>query len=134
MYYINDMDSDFYGEVINGAKTYKKIAMQLKKGKNVIIGWACEDTHYDILFSMKVDKYGILQRGLQKDYLYISIISFGSFGFKTVGIKDSSYIAEKLFNGRDDYATGQVTELINNVIKELNKVNCEVKYEYNPIS
>lgn len=113
------MDKDQYGEIINGKRTYKEIANSLKNGKSIIIGWTDEVyTHYDILFTLNVVKEGMLQRGLRWNYLYISIIGKGAFGFSTDNKKMSGYIGEKL--GLYDYETAEkLTELINGIIDEL---------------
>lgn len=62
---------------------------------------------------------GCYQRGLRITDLFVSIMSVGSFGFKTDSTKDVGYIAEKLFNSRVDDSVKAVTDLINGIIKEL---------------
>lgn len=118
------MDKDEYGEIINGIYTYREIANNLKKGKNVIIGWTDEKyTHLDILFSCGAYKEheNILQRGLRSNDLYVSIIGLGSFGFITdKGEKAKGYISEKL-NLKGEPTLSKCTELINRVINELYK-------------
>ena len=115
------MNYNKYDEVINGKDTYKSIAKSLKDGIPVLIGWTDGiDTHYDILFTYKVNKNGFVQGGIKENDLFISIMRMGAFGFKTDSEKHFSYIAEKLFNSRVDDSVGKVTELINGVIEEIN--------------
>lgn len=116
------MNENEYGEVINGKHTYKEIAKLLKDGKTVGIGWSdCLSTHLDIIFKLGLDvKDGFFQRGLRENYLYVSIISFTSFGFCVEnGIKLGGYIQEKL-NMNDDCGD-KLSELINGIIEVLNK-------------
>lgn len=115
------MNKDEYGEIINGEKTYKEIAHILQTGRSVIIGWTDEGyTHLDLLFSLSPYKQfgNYLQRGLKGiNELYVSIISFGAFGFDINGEKSSGYISEKLnINGQP--TADKLAELINGIIKE----------------
>lgn len=120
------MNYDFYGEVINGEKTYAVIKDNLLKGKNVLVGWTDGlSTHYDILFTYQAEKYGSVQRGLKSTDLFVSVIGFGTFGFKIDSLKHSSYIAEKLFNYRYDSSVEEITKLINGVINELRGIKNE---------
>jgi hypothetical protein len=113
-------DKNEYNEIINGNETYKVIAGNLLQGLNVFIGWTDNVyTHYDILFTYKALGTGGYQRGLKNSDLFVSIMSIGSFGFKIDSDKDVGYIAEKLFNGREDESVKAVTELINGIIKEM---------------
>ena len=114
------MNVDNYGEIINGSYTYEGIATKLKEGESVIIGWTDEGyTHLDLLFNYKTYKEGMLQRGLRGNELYVSIIGLGAFGFD---VKDreihEGYISEKL-NIHGEPTISKLTELINEVIKEL---------------
>ena len=114
------MNIDDYGEITNGAYTYKEITNKLKAGQAVIIGWTDEKyTHLDLLFNYKSHKEGVLQRGLRGNELYVSIISLGAFGFD---VKDreihGGYISEKL-NIHGEPTVSKLAELINSVIKEL---------------
>lgn len=121
MEYINMLNVDEYGEVINGEKTYKEIAYQLKSGKSIIIGWTDENyTHYDVLFSLNVEKEGNLQHGLRWTDLFVSIIGIGAFGFVVDGSKNSGYIGEKLNLG-NNITTEKLTELINGIIENLKR-------------
>lgn len=109
-----------YDEIINGEETYKVIAGNLLQGLNVFIGWTDNIyTHYDILFTYKALGTGGYQRGLRTSDLFVSIMSIGSFGFKIDSDKDVGYIAEKLFNGRENESVKAITELINGIIKEM---------------
>ncbi len=113
---------DKYEEVINGKNTYRTIADFLLIKEPVIIGWTDEEyTHYDILFNLGCQKFGMLQRGLKQTDLYVSVMSIGSFGFKLDSEKHPGYVAEKLFHGKLDGSVEKLTELINGVINELKK-------------
>lgn len=115
------MDKDIFGEIINGEKTFKNIAMLISNGQPVIIGWTDEEnTHYDILFTLGVYQYGIIQGGIQDDYLYISIMRKGAFAFRMDQEHSKDYIAEKL----DIFGLTtqkKLTELINQIIKKCNE-------------
>ncbi len=116
------MNVDKYGEVVNGEKTYKKIADFLKKDGSFLIGWTDEKfTHYDILFSYNCDGMGVFQRGIKISDLFVSIISVGSFGFKVDTEKSIGYVGEKLFYGKTDISVEKITQLINGIIKNLNR-------------
>lgn len=113
------LELNMYGEVENSKKNYKDIADILSKNKTIGIGWTDgKDSHYDILFKYGLDyKIGTFQRGIRSDYLFISIIGWTSYGFRTDSLKDSSYIIEKL--GINGEAGEKITELINGIIEEL---------------
>lgn len=117
------MDTDNYGEIINSEKTFKHIAMKLKMGKSIIIGWTDQKaTHYDILFTGGAYKQeeNYLQRGLRGNELFVSVMSYGSFGFNLDGEKSSGYIAEKLnFGCYSNITMEKLAELINGVIRHL---------------
>ena len=114
------MNSDIYEQIINGEETYIKIAHDLLNNETVGIGWTDElYTHFDIIFKLGFTKYGPFQRGIKSDYLLVSIIDHTSYAFKTDSIKQGTYIQEKL---RLNNETGdKLAELINGIIKELNK-------------
>ena len=107
-----------YGEIINSQETYKKIAEKLLNDQAVGIGWTDEkSTHFDIVFKLGISKYGIFQRGIKADYLYVSIIDYTSYAFKPDCAKHKSYIKEKL---RMDNSTGdKIAKLINGIIIKL---------------
>lgn len=117
------MKQNEYGEIINGIETYKDIAKALFKD-NAIISWTDEDmTRLDILFSYKATRESgnYLQRGLRGNELFVSIIGLGAFGFNVEnGEKAPGYIAQKL-NIKEETTVEKLGELINGIIKELNK-------------
>ena len=116
------MNVDEYGEVINGEDTYFEIAKNLIKGESVGIGWTDEDsTHFDIIFTLGIKKYGMFQGGIKANDLFVSIIDWSSYGFRTDDIKLGGYIQEKLRLSDYDITGGKVKELINGVIECLNK-------------
>lgn len=116
------MNVDEYGEVINGEDTYREIAKHLIKGESVGIGWTDENsTHFDIIFTLGIAKYGLFQRGIKFDDLFVSIIGWSSYGFKTDDIKLGGYIQEKLRLSDYDITGEKVKELVNGVIEYLNK-------------
>ena len=116
------MNVDEYGEVINGEDTYREIAKNLMEGESVGIGWTDEDsTHFDIIFTLGIKKYGLFQRGIKANDLFVSIIGWSSYGFRTDDIKLGGYIQEKLRLSNYDITGEKVKELVNGVIKCLNK-------------
>ena len=121
------MNKDEYGEIINGNETYSVIADKLINGQSVIIGWTDEGCdHRDILFTLRPQKYGTLQRGLNfSSHLYISIMDFSCMGFlienDTDNRKYPSYIKEKL-RLNDNSCDDKICELINGVIEYIDLV------------
>ena len=116
------MNVDEYGEIINGEDTYFEIAKNLMEGESVGIGWTDENsTHFDIIFTLGVKKYGLFQRGIKANDLFVSIIGWSSYGFKTDGVKLGGYIQEKLRLSDYDITGEKVKELVNGVIECLNK-------------
>lgn len=114
------MNKNKYDEVINGKETYKEIAKLLKDGKIVGIGWTDGlGSHLDIIFKLGLGaQSGNFQRGIKASDLFVSVIGFTSYGFKTDSIKEGTYIQEKL-DMRDE--TGdELANLINGIIGELN--------------
>lgn len=118
------MNKTEYNEIINGEKTYKEIANKLKQHIPVIIGWTDEECiHLDILFTYQAhkEKENYLQRGFMPTDLFISILSWGSYGFEVNREKSVGYISEKLgINGK---TSEKLTELINGIINELKGSN-----------
>ena len=114
------MNINNYGEIINGAYSYKEVADRLNKGESVIIGWTDEKyTHLDLLFNYKTYKEGLLQKGLRGNELFVSIISIGAFGFDVKNREiHKGYISEKL-NIHGEPTVSKLGELINGIIKEL---------------
>ena len=127
------MDFDKYEEVINGNKTYNRIAKNLVDSGKCIIGWTNEGCdHRDILFTYKPKKYGNLQRGLRWCYLYVSIMDCSCMGFLMEdyrdNVKHNDYIKEKLRlhnNNCDD----KICELINGVIHAIDLIEGNVEKE-----
>lgn len=116
------MNIDIYGEIINGEDTYRAIAKHLMKGESVGIGWTDEDsTHFDIIFTLGIKKYGLFQGGIKANDLFVSIIGWSSYGFSTYDIKLGGYIQEKLRLSDYDITGEKVKELVNGVIECLNK-------------
>ena len=116
------MNIDIYGEIINGEDTYREIAKNLMKGESVGIGWTDEDsTHFDIIFTLGIKKYGLFQRGIKANDLFVSIIDWSSYGFRTDDVKLGGYIQEKLRLSNYDITGEKVKELVNGVIECLNK-------------
>ena len=116
------MNIDIYGEIINGEDTYREIAKHLMNGESVGIGWTDGDsTHIDIIFTLGIKKYGLFQRGIKANDLFVSIIDWSSYGFRTDGIKLGGYIQEKLRLSDYDITGEKVKELVNGVIEYLNK-------------
>lgn len=116
------MNIDIYGEVINGKDTYREIEKHLIKGESVGIGWTDEDsTHFDIISTLGIKKYGLFQRGIKANDLFVSILHWSSYGFRTDGIKLGGYIQEKLRLSGYDITGEKVKELVNRVIECLKK-------------
>ena len=116
------MNTDIYNEVINGEDTYCEIAKHLIKGESVGIGWTDENsTHFDIIFTLGIKKYGLFQGGIKANDLFVSILHWSSYGFSTDGVKLGGYIQEKLRLSGYDITGEKVKELVNGVIECLNK-------------
>lgn len=122
------MNFNEYNEVVNGPATYSKIATLLRNGQKVLIGWTDNEyTHYDLLFVYKniqnlnrnFTNESTIQRGLNERDLFVGIIGRGCYGFGIESPKSSGYIAEKLFNDRNDSSVEKITDLINGIIKEI---------------
>lgn len=111
---------DIYGEVKNCIETYKEIAKRLKNKTNVIIGWTDgEYDHRDIYFSLGNTKnIGVIQRGIKETDLFVGIVDYSFYGFKTDSTKHQNYIFEKLRLTEND-TNIKIAELINGVISEL---------------
>ena len=115
------MDYDGYGEVINGEKTYKGIAEELRSNA-VLVGWTDGDmTHFDILFTLSALKYGVVQGGIGGRDLFVSIMRRGAFGFEVEHADThEGYYEEKLGGGMGSTSSA-LGELINGVKKALVK-------------
>lgn len=114
------MKFDNYDEIINDKDTYKEIVKQLKEHTDVLIGWTDGAyDHRDIFFSLgNTTKYGNIQRGIKQTDLFVGIVDFSFFGFKTDDVKHYSYILEKLRLDNND-TNLKIAELINGIIEEL---------------
>lgn len=119
------MNYDNYCEVINGTGTYCYIANKLKEGETIGIGWTDEDkTHLDIIFKLGLNyKFGIFQRGIRSNYLFVSIIDYTSYAFVPDAIKEGTYIQSKL--RMNNTCGDKLAELINGIIKELGEKSNE---------
>lgn len=116
------MKDDGFGEIINDIDTVKHIAKDLRDKSAVMIGWTDGDaTHYDILFTCTAKPYGMLQGGISGNYLFISIMRKGAFGFDIIAEDTSAeYYGEKLLVTGTETCK-KLAELINGVKKELKK-------------
>lgn len=121
--FVNQVDRDEYGEVINSRKTYLGIGQALKTGHSVIIGWTDQEgTHLDLLFCIYPLQAGPLQGGMKAATdLYVGAARHGMFGFELNGSwKSPGYVGSKLGLGdNEDDTTKALSELINGVCKEL---------------
>lgn len=118
------MNKTEYNEIINGTETYKEISNKLRQHIPVIIGWTDEAcTYLDILFTYQAYReYGnYLQRGFMPTDLFVSILSWGAYGFEVDREKNVGYISEKL-NVHGETAE-KLTESINGIINELKGSN-----------
>jgi hypothetical protein len=120
------VDTDTWGEVINGPNTVRTIVDGLKTGWPVVIGWTDgRASHHDVLFTVVKDIHGHLQgihptaQSIPSTILFVSVMRIGAFGF--VMEHDATfvvrYVAEKLGVGG---ATAEaLAALMNDVVKEL---------------
>jgi hypothetical protein len=116
--------ADEYGEITNSKATYRAIVEKLSTQRAVLVGWTEGSSHFDILFTLKPSYFSgnikAWQRGMRRDYLYVSIIGIGSFGFSYIGpeFSDPKYYVEKF--GHTFGATDrQLATLLNGVRYEL---------------
>lgn len=114
------MKFDEYGEVVNAPETFMIIASLLDTGAPAAIGWTDEQgTHLDLLLCCKAVVLNHLQRGLGAGDLFVSVMSFGAFGFKVDRQPlHPSYVGEKLNLG-NNVTTERLTDLINGVNEAL---------------
>lgn len=120
------VNTDAWGEVVNGPDTVWMISQSLKAGCSAVVGWTDgRITHHDVLFTLAGDIYGRLQgihpaaQRAPSRILFVSVMRVGAFGFVMErGTKfDNRYVAEKLGVGG---ATAEaLTALINDVVQEL---------------
>jgi hypothetical protein len=116
------MNTDEYGEVVNGVSTYKEIAHQLKHTGSAFIGWTDEEgSHLDIVFCLEPSIFGHVQGGLHLGRnLFVNIMRVGAFGFDIHHTDTSAnYYAEKLHLEGSNVTTDKLGELINGVKVEL---------------
>lgn len=120
------VNTDTWGEVVNGPDTVRTIVDGLTNGWPVVIGWTDgRVTHHDVLFTIVRDIHGQLQgihpvaQRIPSSILFVSVMRVGAFGFVMEhGAKfDDRYVAEKLGIGG---ATAEaLAALINDVVQEL---------------
>lgn len=120
------VNTDAWGEVVNGPDTVRTIVESLTVGWPVIIGWTDERaTHHDVLFAIVRDIHGPLQgihpvaQRIPSSILFVSVMRVGAFGFVMErGTKfDDRYVAEKL--GVGGATADALAALINDVVQEL---------------
>lgn len=111
------MNKDQQGEITNGEATYGAIAEALTGIGAIIIGWTDGDgIHYDILFTRFPLFEGTIQGGTEQDYLFVSIMRVGAWGFR-VDLPQSlheNYVKEKL-GVQGDAEAKALVELIEGV-------------------
>lgn len=120
------MKFDEYHTVINDQETYKRIAFGLKNHGSFLIAWTDQiGTQFDILFTINPDfemqNIGMVQRGIRRTDLFVSIMGLKSHGFEIENQNThQGYLAEKL-GVTGDETIEKLGELINGVKKELVK-------------
>lgn len=121
-----DPKLDRYYDMQNHKDTYLWIAEVLEKHRCVLVGWHnTNGTHLDILFTIEqafhTQNVLTIQGGIKPQYLFISIMRMGAFGFD-MKTTDSSYeyYAEKL---NIKIAAPGIEKLINGVKKEFIKIH-----------
>lgn len=120
-----DVDMDEENLIINGDKTYKFIKDKLNEKGSVLIAWTDEiGGHLDILFTYNPvsPNWSLVQGGIRPNYLFVSVMKIGSFGFTIESNKTADYMLDKFRMPeilRDTAA--KLAELINGVIKEFKK-------------
>jgi hypothetical protein len=93
---IMELDKDILDNINTLACT---IVSALQKNSSVLINIQIQEEYsqYDVLFSYNFESYGNHQRGILADDLMISVIGFGSYGFRVdITDTDPSYYTEKL--------------------------------------
>jgi hypothetical protein len=118
-----NIDFDDYGEVVNGVLTYNAVAQHLNHGASALLGWSDgHGTHLDILLVTKPFPAGPKSRGLEASDLFVSVMSFGAFGFEiNAPVTHHGYIATKL--GIDPCVTTEcLAELINGIKERLHEL------------
>lgn len=75
------------------------VASSLQENSSVLMNIQIEEecSQYDVFFSYKPTNYGTHQRGILATDLFIGVIGFGAYGFRTdIYDTDPSYYSEKL--------------------------------------
>jgi len=120
------MKFDKYNTIINSKETYEMIAFRLKNYGSFLMAWTDEDgTQFDILFTVEpnfeIQNIHLIQRGIKRTDLFVSIMGIGACGFKIENDNThGGYYAVKL-NFRGGKTPKKVGELINGVMKALKK-------------
>ncbi len=123
------MKKDKYGVIFNNKNNYKAIAQLILDVGPTLISWTDrEGSQLDILFNLiYFPLVGPIQGGLQQDYLYVSIMHLGAFGFKIEKADTTSnYYSEKLRVGTGS-TVEELTKFLNGIRREL----FVIKYEKN---
>lgn len=115
------MDTDSWGEIINGPNTFEEVARELHQGRTVALGWTdgrC--THHDLFLSRHPVLHGLLQgvhpsAQQSTNLLLVSVQRVGAFAFVLDGSElFPDYVGEKL-NIRGDTAVA-LAALLNGII------------------
>lgn len=115
------VNTDKYGEAMNGSKTYAAVARALSIEGKVLLGWTDEHgTHLDIILVLGPSHGGAnLQRGIKPDDLFIAIIERGAAGFNpdsiVNGTVNADYMASKL-NIAPSQTSAALFELISGIL------------------
>ena len=121
------MRTDTWGDVVNGPETYAGIALELKEGRSIVLGWADgRSSHMDILFTAPTPMVCGMLQGLHPSLaqgraalLFVSVMRRGCFAFPVYADETlhHEYVAEKLNVGG---ATAEaLAQLINGVLDTL---------------
>lgn len=119
------MKYDPFREVVNGGETYEEIAMMLRGHSPVLVGWTDgEQSHHDVLFSLRPYVAGTIQGGIANAPLFVSVMRVGAFAFggNPGATLTPGYVAEKLGLGSGESSTAiALEELITGVLAALDK-------------
>ena len=114
------MNHDEFGTILNGPDTYQEIALALATDGIALVPWTDElGTQLDILLAWKPNPCApsshLIQRGIRPNDLFVSIMSWGAFGFD---LKETDtfagYYGEKLKLGKGE-STDRLAEFLNGV-------------------
>jgi hypothetical protein len=115
------MNTDEYGEVVNGEETFSEIAKTLLTEFRAFVGWSdgC-GYHLDILFTLYPKQWGPVQRGISPNTdMFVSVMGKGSFAFDPDAKgTHAEYYAEKLNIGKGETAF-KLAELLEGVKENL---------------